>query len=78
MSGLPSTHPSTYFGGAGISAELPSGAPASTQRTMVSTSSSFNRVSFEKCPTAGSANHGGITRAATACLIDFAHGLASL
>ena len=65
--------------GAGASAVLPRGAPASTQTPMVSISSSVNDRSFlNPCsPTLGSTCHGGISRASTLVRIDLAQGLVS-
>src|SRR5262247_1526254 len=62
-----------------MSAGLPSGAPASTHLTIVSTSRSLSDRSLLKCctPTFLSMNHGGISRAATFSLIDRALGRTS-
>jgi hypothetical protein len=58
----------------------PSGAPASTQRTMVSTCWSESEMSFLNLltPTDGSMCQGGICRRITRSLIERAHGRDSL
>src|SRR5439155_716504 len=63
----------------GMSFGSPCGAPASTQRTMVSTCSSLSDMSFLNfcTPTLRSMCQGGICRVATRSLIDRAHGRAS-
>src|SRR5215470_9451066 len=76
-SGLPIAQPSVNCGTFGKSALLPSGAPPSTQSLIVATSASLKLGSFENLPTAGSAPHGGISRATTFCLTARAHGRAS-
>ena len=50
--------------GGGMSAGLPSSAPLSTHRTMVSISASLSEMSLMNCwiPTVLSRNHGGISR----------------
>src|SRR5258708_3926494 len=70
----------TNGGGVGMSFGSPCGAPASTQRTIVSTCSSLSDMSFLKCwtPTVLSMCHGGIWRVATRSLIDRAHRRAFL
>ena len=55
----------------------PSGAPASTQALIFSTSASDSRRSFAKWPYFGSANHGGIFLVATALLMALARGVLS-
>src|SRR5689334_23012054 len=57
----------------------PCGAPASTQRTIVSICSSLSDMSFLNfcTPTVLSMCHGGIWRVATRSLIERAHGRAS-
>src|ERR1044071_7201773 len=67
-------HPSGHRTGAGASAALPSGAPASTQRLIVSISRRLSERSLEYGPNCGSANHGGMRRVATAIFIARAHG----
>ena len=59
-----------------MSAGLPRGAPASTQRTMVSISAPVSERSFSKSwiPTDLSMCHGGIWRVSTRVLIDRAQG----
>ena len=65
------------FRGAGMAAGSPSGAPASTQRTMVSISSSLSEMSFLKSwiPTVLSICQGGMIRFETLCLINGANRL---
>src|SRR5438093_6059809 len=65
--------------GGGMSFGSPCGAPASTQRTIVSTWSSLSDMSFLNfwTPTLRSMCHGGICRVATRSLIERAHGRAS-
>ena len=65
--------------GAGASAGLPCGAPASTHPTIVSISSSLSDRSFLNrwIPTVLSMCQGGISLASTFALIDRAHGRAS-
>ena len=67
-----------FFAG-GMSFASPFGAPASIHRTIVSICESLNDRSYLNCwiPTPLSMCHGGICRAATRVLIDFAHGRAS-
>src|SRR5438874_290946 len=81
MSGFPMCHLSTSVNwrGGGISAELPCGAPASAHFAIVAISASVNDGSSLNfvMPTWRSMYHGGISRAATFALIDFAHGRAS-
>src|SRR5215470_12738755 len=73
------SHPSAgHRTGTGASFALPSGAPASTHREMVSISLAFSERSLAKWPTCGSANHGGIFFVRTAVFIAFAHGRTSL
>ena len=62
--------------GGGMSAGSPSGAPASTQRTMMSISASLSEMSLMNrwMPTVLSRNHGGISRAVTRALMARAHG----
>src|SRR5579862_6037075 len=66
--------PSFHTTGGGALLGSPSGAPASTQETILRICSAVRRRSLEKCPCCGSANHGGIVPVATATLIAFAHG----
>src|SRR5262245_60331880 len=63
----------------GMSLGSPIGAPASTQRVIVSISTSESDRSFLNSwmPMLRSTCHGGICRAVTRALIDFAHGRAS-
>ena len=61
----PSLVSSTHCFGAGASAASPAGAPASTQRRIVSISASVRPRSLEKTPAGADANHGGISRAST-------------
>src|SRR5205807_9069926 len=65
-----------HLRGAGMSLGSPIGAPASTQRRIVSISSSDSDRSFLNCwmPTVLSMCHGGICRAATRARIARAHG----
>jgi len=65
--------------GGGMSFGSPCGAPASTQRTTVSTCSSLSDMSFLNfwTPTVLSMCHGGIWRVATRSLIERAQGRAS-
>src|SRR5437016_1464119 len=65
--------------GGGMSFTSPAGAPASTQRRIVSICVSERDASFSKCwmPTVLSRCHGGIWCAATRVRIERAHGLAS-
>ena len=63
--------------GGGASAGLPRGAPWSTQRAMVAISASLSEGSSRYLPTVRSANQGGMTRAATRCLMERAHGRTS-
>src|SRR5688500_9641825 len=62
-----------------MSAGLPSGAPVSTHREMVSICSSLSELSLAKClmPTVLSMSHGGICRLTTRALIARAHGRVS-
>ena len=62
-----------------MSAGFPCGAPLSTHLTMTAISSSDKEMSLLNrwTPTFLSMCHGGISRARTFCLIDFAQGLAS-
>jgi hypothetical protein len=76
-SGAGIAQPSANRRGAGISLRSPSGAPASTHRTIVSISSCRSDASFENFPTWRSANHGGIFLVNTADRIAFAQGRAS-
>ena len=57
----------------------PSGAPASTQRTMVAICSSLSERSLANCwmPTVLSRCHGGMLRVTTRSRMDFAHGRVS-
>ena len=68
--------PSGHSRGGGRSAGSPGGAPASTQRTMVSISASLSEASLRNCwmPTVLSRNHGGISRAATRARMARAQG----
>ena len=77
MSGL-IFQPSWKVSGAGLSLASPSGAPLSTQAVSVAMSSALSVRSFSKCPTLGSASHGGIFLETTAALIALAQGRASL
>src|SRR5216684_6288667 len=77
-SGSPIAHPSAYVGGAGRSAGSPSGAPALTQRRIVSFSAGLSRRSLRNSPYDGSACHGGIVPFWTCVPIDFTQGRASL
>src|SRR5678816_1969363 len=70
--------PSWKTRGAGPSLGLPSAVPPSAHATRVLISVSLNIRSLAKWPYAGSANQGGIFRAITAALMDFAHGRVSL
>src|SRR5262249_28318041 len=74
MSGCAMFQPSTNLTGIGASLALPSGAPASTQRAMVSTSALESERSLDHLPKWGSANHGGIFLSATASLMAEAQG----
>ncbi len=78
MSGLPICQPVTNSGIFGSSLGLPSGAPPSTQATIVSICSFVRLRSLANLPCAGSASHGGIVRATTFSLIAFAQGRTSL
>jgi len=72
------SHLCAALGNGGRSASLPCGAPASAQAANVSISWAVNRASlrnFTLC--SASAGHGGIARVRTACLMDFAQGLAA-
>src|SRR5581483_6260804 len=70
--------PSGHTTGGGASFASPSGEPPSAHFAMVSISLGFSEWSFKKCPTCGSANHGGIFRRATAAFIALAQGRTSL
>ena len=65
--------------GGGIRVRSPDGAPASTQRTTASISSSLSEMSSMNCwmPMVLFTNQGGISRAATRALIARAQGRAS-
>src|SRR3712207_6803078 len=76
-SGVPIVQPSAYRGGFGMSLSSPFGAPASTHAAMVSMSFCDRLGSFLNFPCAGSADHGGISRFTTRCLIARAHGRTS-
>ena len=60
--------------GAGLSFASPSGAPFFAQALSISISASVSSLVFLKCPTDGSANHGGIVRPTTAFSIARAYG----
>src|SRR5262249_52581970 len=77
MSGFASHPPTGHCLGAGASLDSPSAAPPSTHATNLSISPCERERSFEKCPTFGSANQGGIFLVATAFLIAFAQGRTS-
>ncbi len=81
MSGLPMCHlsMSANWRGAGMSAGLPAGAPWSTHLVMIAISASVSEGSSLNLvmPTWRSMYHGGISRDATFCLIERAHGRAS-
>src|SRR2546430_2555746 len=68
--------PSGHLTGGGASLASPSGAPLSAHFAMVSIALCVRERSFKKCPTRGSANHGGIFLLATAAFIAFAQGRA--
>src|SRR5437867_419774 len=80
-SGLPMCHrcESSNWRGGGISAGLPSGAPPSTQATIVAISSSVSEGSSlnRRIPTLRSINHGGMSRVTTFAFIARAQGRAS-
>src|SRR5438046_10423465 len=78
MSGLPMVQPSTNWTGAGLSWAAPSGAPSSAHAASVAIWSSLRTLAFLKCPTVGSANHGGIVLDVVALAMARAYGLASL
>src|SRR5665213_2620061 len=63
---------SGHWTGAGASFASPSGAPLSAHCEMASISEAFKEWSLVKCPTLGSANHGGILRDSVAAFIAFA------
>jgi hypothetical protein len=65
ISGLPIVQPSSNTTGAGLSLASPSSAPLSAHAVRVAISVSLRNLAFSKCPTVGSANHGGIVLAAT-------------
>src|SRR5688572_18801502 len=75
MSGL-RFQPFSNVSGAGASLGFPAGAPASAHLPSMSISRALSRRSLEKCPYAGSANHGGIFLEVTAVLIARAQGRA--
>ena len=76
-SGVPICQPSLNRGAGGNAVASPSGAPASTHRTIVSFSASVSPRAFEKVPTAGSACQGGISPVSTLFLMDRLQGRAS-
>src|SRR5690349_12455241 len=78
MSGVPIVQPSANSTGAGLSFPSPSGAPFSAHAVMVAISLSLRTFAFFQCPTAGSANHGGIVRLVTAFAMARAYGRVSL
>src|SRR2546425_12718937 len=76
-SGWPCDQPVANVGTLGKSASPPLGAPALTQRAIVSISSALRLRSSLNLPKRGSAPQGGISRLATFRRIDFAHGRTS-
>ena len=76
-SGVPICQPSANVGAGGSLVGSPSGAPASTHRTIVSRSASVSLRSFTNRPTDGSACHGGISPVTTLFLIDRPQGRVS-
>src|ERR1019366_10643312 len=60
--------------GAGASFASPSGAPESAHFAITSISDGFSERSLVKCPTAGSANQGGILRESVAAFMALAQG----
>src|SRR5262249_15547493 len=58
----------------GASFSSPAGAPLSAHLEMMPISLCCSEGSFEKWPTRGSADHGGILRLSTAAFIALAHG----
>ena len=76
-SGLPICQPAANCGNAGISAGSPCRASPSTHFTMVSICAGVRLRSLLNVPCAGSANHGGISRAITFSRIARAHGRTS-
>ena len=71
--------PDGHSRGGGMRERSPEAAPASTQRTMTSISSSLSEMSLMNCwmPMVLSRYQGGISRAATRALIERAQGRAS-
>src|SRR5579872_831596 len=65
---------SGHWMGAGASLASPSGAPESAHFAITSISDGFREWSLVKCPTAGSANQGGILRESVAAFIALAQG----
>src|SRR6185503_20646871 len=78
MSGLPIVHPSLKTTGAGRSLASPSSEPFSAHSVNAVMSAALRNLAFSKCPTVGSANHGGIVRLATALAIALAYGRVSV
>ena len=80
-SGVPSDQPSlassAHCCAGGASAVSPAGAPASTQRTIVSISLSVRPRSFSKTCFGADANQGGISRVSTLRAMERAQGRVS-